>query len=154
MKPAVLKILTFSLLFISAISCKKSDPAPAVTPKSKTTLITQTAWKLQTAALDPNKDNIADTDITALIPACKFDNTYAFKTDGTGTMDEATAKCNGTDPQTQAFTWVFKSTETILSGTFAFTNGDATIVSLTETTMVVAYDDASTSSHVLATLKH
>jgi len=154
MKPAVLKILTFSFLFISAVSCKKSDTAPAVPPKSKTILLTQSAWKVQTVSLDANKDGIADSDVTSFVPACKLDNTYTFKTDGTGTMDEAAVKCAGADPQTQAFTWVFKSTETILSGTFTFTSSDATIVSMDDTTLVVAYDDTATSNHVIATLKH
>jgi hypothetical protein len=154
MKPAVLKILTFSFLFISAISCKKSDTDTTVPPKSKTILITQSAWKVQSVALDANKDGVADSDVTALISACKLDNVYTFKTDGTGIMDEATAKCVGTDPQTQPFTWVFKTTETILSGTFTFTNSDATIVSMDDTTLVVAYDDTATASHIIATLKH
>ncbi len=155
MKPAVLKILTFSFILISAASCKKSDTTtPPVTPKSKTTIHTQNAWKLQTAAVEANKDGVAENDVTSLLPACKFDNTYTFKTDGTGTMDEATAKCVGTDPQTVAYTWVFKSTETILSGTFSFTNSDATIISMNDTNLVVAYDDSSTGSHLVATLKH
>jgi hypothetical protein len=105
-------------------------------------------------SLDANKDGIPDSDITSFFPACKLDNTYTFKTDGTGTMDEAALKCANTDPQTQAFTWVFKSSETILAGTFTFINGDATIISMNETNLVVAYDDTATSSHVIATLKH
>ena len=155
MKPAVLKILTFSfILIISAASCKKSDPVAPVAPKSKTTLLTQTSWKLQSVGLDANKDGVAESDVTTLIQACKLDNTYTFKTDGSGTMDEGTAKCAPSDPQTQAFTWVFKSTETVLSGTFSFTNGDATILSMDDTTLKVAYDDPGTSNHLVATLKH
>src|SRR5438034_3459796 len=74
MKPAVLKILTFCLLLISAASCKKSDTGSAVTPKTKTILLTQIAWKIQSVGLDANKDGIAETDVTALIQACKLDN--------------------------------------------------------------------------------
>lgn len=154
MKPAVLKILTFSFILLSAASCKKSDPVSPVAPKSKTILLTQTFWKLQSVGIDANKDGVVENDVTSFIQACKLDNTYTFKTDGTGTMDEGAAKCNTTDPQTQAFTWVFKSTETVLSGTFSFTNGDATILSMDDTTLKVAYDDPGTSNHLVAVLKH
>ncbi len=154
MKPAVLKILTFSFLFISAVSCKKSTADTTTPPKTKTILLTQSAWKVQSVGLDANKDGVAESDVTTLIQACKLDNLYTFKTDGTGTMDEAAVKCKDTDPQTQPFTWVFKSSETILSGTFSFTNNDATIISMNDTSLVVAYDDSATSSHLIATLKH
>ena len=157
MKPAVLKILTFSFLLIAAVtSCKKSttdtDKPPA--PKTKTILLTQSTWKVQSVALDPNKDGVADTDVTAFFGGCKLDNVYTFKTDGSGTMDEGAAKCNAGDPQAQPFAWLFKTSETILSGNFSFNNGDATIITMSETTLVVAYDDAGTGNHVLATLKH
>jgi hypothetical protein len=157
MKPAVLQILTFSFLLICAASCRKSAVDAPALPKSKTVLLTQTSWKIQSVALDQNKDGISDGDATSYILPCKLDNTYTFKTDGTGTMDEAAAKCNETDPQTQPFTWVFKNTETILSGTFSFTNGDATIVSMNDTNLVVTYDDnlgTPTTYHILATLQH
>ena len=154
MKPAVLKILTFCLLLISAASCKKSDTGSAVVPKTKTILLTQNAWKIQSVGLDANKDGIAETDVTVLIQACKLDNTYSFKTDGTGTADEGATKCVSTDPQTKAFTWVFKNNESVLSGTFSFTSSDATIISMDDNKLVVAYDDVSTSSHLVATLQH
>lgn len=154
MKPTVLQILPLFCLLIVAASCSKSESAAPVTPKTKTEIITQSSWKVQAVGIDANKDGVAETDVTGLVQACKLDNSYQFKTDGTGSMDEATAKCNAADPQTQSFTWIFKSTETILSGTFSFTNGDATILSLTDTNLVVAYDDPGTGSHLVATLKH
>ncbi len=157
MKPAVLQILTFSFLSICAASCTKNVVDAPVQPKSKTVLLTQTSWKVQSVALDQNKDGIPEGDATGFIQPCKLDNTYSFKTDGTGTMDEATAKCNDTDPQTQSFSWLFKSTETVLSGTFSFTKSDATIVSMNDTKLVISYDDnlgTQTSYHILATLQH
>ena len=157
MKPAVLQILTLSFLFIPAASCSKNTVDAPAQQKSNTVLITQSSWKVQSVALDQNKDGISDGDATGYILPCKLDNTYTFKTDGTGAMDEATAKCNEADPQTQPFTWLFKNTETILSGTFSFTNGDATIVSMTDTKLVVTYDDnlgTPTTYHILATLQH
>ena len=154
MKPTVLQILPLCCLLILAVSCSKSEPSAPVAPKSKTVLITQSAWKLQTVGIDANKDGVTETDVTGLVAACKLDNSYLFKTDGSGSMDEATAKCNAADPQTQSFTWTFKTTETVLSGTFSFTNGDASILSLNDNNLVVAYDDPGTGSHLVATLKH
>ncbi|GAC1451045.1 MAG: hypothetical protein NVSMB7_13540 [Chitinophagaceae bacterium] len=61
------------------------------------------------------------------------------------------------DPQTKPFTWVLKNTETILSGSFSFTNGDAAILSMNDTSLVVAYDDnmgTSTPYHFIVTLQH
>lgn len=156
MKPAVLKILALAFLFISAVSCKKSGSGSDAPPKSKTVLLTQASWKLQSAGIDADKNGSAETDITASIPACQLDNSYTFVTDGTGVMDEATVKCNTSDPQTKPFTWLLKNNETVLSGTFSFTKGDATIISINDSNMVVTYDDTSTGTtyHILAVLKH
>jgi Lipocalin-like domain len=156
MKPAVLKVLAIIILFTAAASCKKSNADTTAAPKSKTILLTQASWKIQSVSQDTNKDNVGDLDVTTAIKACQLDNTYTFKTDNTGSMDEAAAKCTSTDPQTTTFTWVFKNTETILSGTFSFTNGDATIISMNDTNLVVAYDDVvgATTYHFIATLKH
>jgi hypothetical protein len=157
MTPAVSKILAFTFLFISAASCKKSDTVTSPPAKSKTILLTQASWKIQSVGIDADKNGIADSDVTSSIPACQLDNTYAFKTDSTGTMDEAAAKCAPADPQTKSFTWGFKNGETVLSGTFSFTDGDATIISMNDTNLVVAYDDdlgTGTTYHFIVTLKH
>ena len=107
-------------------------------------------------SLDANKDGIADSDVTSFVPACKLDNTYTFKTDGTGTMDEAALKCAGADPQTQAFTWVFKNNEKVISGNFGITNGDANISTLNDTNFIIWRDStyASTPVRIYVTLKH
>ena len=158
MKPAVFKILTLIFLIFSVIACSKNNAGTTVTPpKSNTTLLTQSAWKIQTVALDTNKDGKADLDATASLPACKLDNAYTFKADSTGLMDEGIVKCNSTDPQTVAYTWTFKNNQTILSGTFSFTNGDAKIVSMNDANLIVTYDDnlgTTTTYHIIATLKH
>jgi len=158
MKPAVFAILAFTLsMFISAVSCKKSGAGPDTPAKSKTTLLTQSSWKIQAVGIDADKNGVAETDVTGSVQACQVDNIYSFKSDGTGIVDEGAAKCNAGDPQSKPFTWLFKNTETVLSGTFGFSNGDATILTLNETNLVVTYDDnlgTSTSYHILATLKH
>jgi hypothetical protein len=157
MKPPVLKILPLVFLFAVAASCKKSDSNPATPPpKTKTILLTQASWKVQSVSQDANNDGTGDVDVTSAIKACQLDNTYSFKTDSTGTMDEAATKCADADPQTKPFTWGFKNNETILTGTFSFTDGDAKIVSMNDTNLIVAYDDlvGSTTYHFIATLKH
>jgi hypothetical protein len=156
MKPAIIKILAAGLIITGIFSCKKSD---AVTPpaKSNTVLLTQNSWKVQSVKLDLDKNGTGETDATSYFQSCDLDNTYAFKADGSGTMDEGATICDSADPQTQPFNWVFKSNETILSGNFSFTNGDAAIISLNDASLVVSYDDnfgTATSYRIIATLIH
>ncbi len=157
MKPAVLQILAIIFLFIPAVSCKKSTTDTGASPKSKTVLLTQASWKVQSVGIDQDKNGVAETDVTSNVPACQLDNAYTFNADGSGQMDEGATKCNSTDPQTKPFTWLFKSSETVLSGTFSFTSNDATILSMNDTNLVVTYDDnlgTTTTYHFLVTLKH
>lgn len=158
MKPAVFNILAFTLLlFISAASCKKSGSGTDTPAKTKTILLTQASWKIQSVGIDADKNGVAETDVTSQVQACQLDNIYTFKTDGSGTIDEAALKCNSTDPQTKPFSWIFKNSETVLNGSFGFTNGDVPIISLNDTNLVVSYDDnlgTPTTYHILATLKH
>ncbi len=157
MKPAVFNILTLIFLIFSVFACSKNNSGSTGTTKSNTILLTQSAWKIQTVAIDTNKDGKADLDATASIQTCQLDNVYTFKADSTGQMDEGATKCNSSDPQTVAYTWTFKNNQTTLSGTFSFTNGDATIVSMNDNNLVVTYDDnlgTTTTYHIIATLKH
>ncbi len=156
MKPVVLKTLIVGFLVISGFGCKKSD-STTTPPKSKTVLLTQSIWKLQSVSVDLNKDGTGDADATSYFQSCDLDNTYNFKTDGTGIMDEGATICDSADPQTQPFTWTFTTNETILSGNFKFSNGDATLISLNDTNLVVSYDNnfgTPTSYRIIATLKH
>lgn len=120
-------LILFSLLFV-AVSCQKeSDP-----PKTKTELLTTGTWKFSSATS-------SGVDVSGLLQSCQKDNTYTFAVGGTGTADEGATKCNGSDPQTSAFTWAWLSNETMLqiSATlFSGATGDVTLVSLTETELV------------------
>ncbi|MEP7278226.1 MAG: hypothetical protein ABI813_06275 [Bacteroidota bacterium] len=156
MKTALSNILAFTFLFVVVASCKKSN-GNQISDKSKTTLLTQSSWKIQTVGIDADKNGEAETDMTATVPACQRDNIFSFKSDGTGTMDEAMVKCAQQDPQTTDFTWSFSDNETILSGDFSFTDGDASILSMNDTSLTIAYDDdfnTGTTYHVIATFKH
>ena len=138
---------------IAIFSCKKSSDSSS---QSKTTLATQSPWKIQSVGADLNKDGTVDTDVTGQLQACQTDNTYTLKSDGTGTADEGAARCNSTDPQTSAITWSFKNSETIFSGNLGFFSGDATISTLNATNFVL-WKDTTVSSipmRMYVTLKH
>ena len=110
------------------VSCKKSGHV-----KTKTELITQSSWKLDHATA------VGFGDITAQIPACYKDNVVAFVSNGTGTVDESTNVCSPSNAG--SFTWIFQTNETMLhlsTTLFSGGSGDFTIVSLTETNLVVS----------------
>jgi len=123
-------VFSISLLFVA---CSKSDSNN--NSKTKTQLITQASWKFSAASVN-------GADVSSLITPCQKDNILTFSaTGGTGTLDEGATKCNAGDPQTTPFTWSFTNNETILHvSTIFFTGGssDFTIVSLTETQLVVS----------------
>lgn len=157
MKVTTFKTLVFALFVIMAFSCKKSkDEAPPVV-KTKTDLITTTSWKVQKLQADLNNDGTPETDVSGFTKACQLDNIYTFKSNGTGTTDESTTKCNSGDPQSGDFTWSFKSNETILSGNLGFFTGDGAIKTLNETNLVFSYDDnfgTAVTYKVFVTLQH
>ena len=114
-------------------SCNKTDNPPPV-PKTKTQLLTQGTWKFKGATA-------SGADISSSLQTCQKDNVITFVSAGTGTIDEGLTKCNVADPQTSSLTWNFATNETILhiSATlFSGTGNDFTLISLTETELVVS----------------
>src|SRR5690242_8249344 len=103
MKGGFIGLMAFCLLLPSFFSCKKSSDSSS--GKSKTTLATQSSWKIQSLGMDLNKDGTVDLDATSQLPGCQLDNVYTLKSDGTGTADEGATKCNSTDPQSSAISW-------------------------------------------------
>jgi Lipocalin-like domain len=133
--------------FVFPIACKKSSH-----DKTKAELIAQSPWKFDNA-------KVAGTDVSAFLDDCDKDNTVIFATNGTGTADEGATKCNAADPQTVSFTWEFQSNETILVASaplFPGGNGTFTIITLTESQLIVSQDiDVSgTTQNAVITLKH
>lgn len=106
--------------------------------------------------IDQDKNGTVDYDITSTLLPCQLDNTYTFKSDGTGTTDEGATKCNSTDPQTTPFTWVFKNNGTVLSGNFGISNGDVNIATLNDTNLTLWQDSTylSVPVRIYLTLKH
>ena len=122
--------LALASLFLPA--CNKGDDSPA--PKTKTQLVTQSTWRFSAAT-------VGGTDVSSFLQACQKDNTLTFSTNGTGVMDEGATRCNGSDPQTNPFTWNFQNSETTLFvSTTLFTGGSSTftLVNLTETQLVLS----------------
>ncbi|MEP6700268.1 MAG: lipocalin family protein [Bacteroidota bacterium] len=137
--------LGFILIFSS---CSK-DNTP---PKTKTQLLTQGSWKFKSATT-------GGTDFSSSLQACQKDNILIFvAAGGTGTVDEGPTKCNAGDPQTTPFTWNFQSNETILFiSTVLFTGGNSnfTLVSLSETELVVSQDvTIGPTRNVVVTFMH
>jgi len=144
-------IPAFLSFLVIAVSCKKSSPdKPA--DKTKTELITQSTWKFDNA-------KVAGTDISSLLDDCDKDNTVTFSSNGSGIVDEGTSKCDPTDPQTVDFSWNFNNNETTLYASaplFPGGNGNFTIVSITDTQLILSQDiDLSgMMQNAVITLKH
>jgi len=134
-------------VFIFSLSCKKSAH-----DKTKTEVITQSTWKFDNA-------KVGGIDVSGFLDACDKDNTVLFASDKSGVADEGLTKCADADPQTVAFTWEFQSNETVIAASaplFPGGNGNFTIMTLTESQLIVSQDiDVSgTTQHAVITLKH
>ena len=128
-------------LTLFCIRCqKKSDPTPTVT---KSDHITASAWKLEDAGFDQDKNGSIELSAIASLPGCVVDNTISFKKDNTGITDEGATKCNTTDAQSTPFNWSFADAEeniTVSNSVLAQINGKSKIVLLTATNMTLAKD--------------
>lgn len=131
------KIIILSKLLICFFifsACKKNDNPSTSVVKTKTELLTQRPWRL-TAATIPGGQSI-----TNFIQDCQKDNIHSFFAGGTGNTDEVIIKSNPADPQSNAFTWTFQSSETSLYiSNILYTTGSNTftIVSISESTLIV-----------------
>jgi hypothetical protein len=133
MKNTFTPLITVFALVLFLSSCKKDKDTPQTpAPKTKTELISTGTWKFSKAMW-------GSIDVSGSINACQKDNILSFQANGNGTIDEGLSKCNGTDPQTNPFTWNFASSEAVLHVSAVFYTGgnnDFNIVELTETKLV------------------
>ncbi len=147
------QLLSLTLCFCFAafhFSCQKNSTQ--ITPPTKTQLLTSITWKFSSAT-------VSGTDVSGYLQTCQKDNILTFQSVGTGSLDEGAAKCNSGDPQTNPFTWNFASNETVLHiSTVLFTGGnsDFTIVSLTNTSLVVSQNItvSGTTQNAVVTFVH
>jgi hypothetical protein len=130
-----MKSCKFILAFLSTIilftACKKDSNNNK--PKTNTDLITQASWKFGSASAT----NFGD--VSSQIPACYKDNIYTFVSGGSGNVDESTNVCSPSSAG--SFTWNFTNNETglhISTPLFQGGSSDFTIISLTETNLVVS----------------
>lgn len=155
------RLISFASLLILAailnINCSKDEADPPPSAKTKTELITKAAWKFEKA----EEANLGD--VTDQLDDCIKDNTITFTSTanakGTGVADEGAIKC-GASQQT-AFNWTLDNNETKLTSDkplFTGGSGEFTIVSLTETNLVVSQQmtipGIPVPVNVTLTLKH
>ncbi len=148
-------LLLACLVSFALLSCSKNDDGPS---KSRTELLTVSAWKIASVGIDLDKNGTIDLPYT--LEACEKDNTYSFHTDGHGEANEGAAKCDPDDPQTSAFSWSFKDNEKILSITYpgSVLSGDTNIKSLSSSKMEIFLDttdpDSGFAVRLYVTLTH
>jgi hypothetical protein len=125
---------SFAVILIALLSCNDKSDTP---PKTKTQLLAQGTWKFKSASA-------SGTDISNQSPPfdpCKKDNILTFTAAGAGNVNEGATKCNGADPDNVPFTWTLTNNETTLTVSAALFNGlnnNFTLVSVSETELVVS----------------
>ena len=117
-------LFTAGILFTS---CKKEEktpepePTPAPVPQTNTQKLTGKNFKLVALTVDPalfdGNANITDVYNSSLFEPCQKDDLVKFESDGKVISDEGAVKCNTTDPQTSTGTWLWNSTETVITVT-------------------------------------
>jgi len=113
-------------------ACQKDDNLPVL--KTKTQLITESAWKFGSAT-------VSGSDASGYLQACQKDNVYTFVAAGTGVINEGPTKCDPNDPQSNPFTWNFTNSEATLNiSTILFTGGnnDFTLMTLSDSELVLS----------------
>lgn len=130
------------LLSLGLSSCSKSGGNDSPSQKTRTELLTARLWKISSVGLDNNGDNKPDLDLP--LENCEKDDTFEFKTDGTG-INYAGTKCESDDPDTQNFTWSLKNEDKVLQIAIpgSLLSGEATILQLNDNTMEVYLDYAA-----------
>lgn len=142
-----MKTSTISLAIMIALSlaiitsCKKSS-VNTVT-KSKTELLTQTAWKYELHGLDENNNGVIDASENDM-PYCQSDDVFNFSSNGTGVYLSGDLQC-APDDSTTNFTWSFANNETQLT-IFTFTQ---TISKLDDNTLEVYYEDQNSTGQTV-----
>ena len=113
----------FALSLLSFSGCKKDknndsstvEPTPTPAP-TKTEQLTGKNWKLTSWTSDPAIDwggGAFVTDVYAQLDACQKDDIFIYNTNGTY-LEDYKVQCPG-DPASSTGTWVFNSTQTIIT---------------------------------------
>ena len=135
---SLLCLFVFSVLLMGC--SKKSDPA--ANQPTKTDHLTASAWKIEDAGLDQNRDGVLEQSILSFYQ-CLKDNTITFKRDNTGTTDDGVDKCNPSTPQTATINWSLTDAEANLMVTNSplnEINGKSKIIQLNSTSLILNKD--------------
>lgn len=107
---SILLVISAALFFAG---CSKNSNSP----KDARGILISGKWQLQSSVSDITiPGRASDTeDNYAKMDECEKDNYFIFNSDGTGTTDEGTTKCNSSDPQTEkSGNWALLSNNTKL----------------------------------------
>jgi hypothetical protein len=141
MKKTTITLFVFTALLIMAMnSCKKSTTAVS---KSKTQLLTQSAWKYDLHGLDENNNGVIDQSENDM-PSCQLDDSYTFSSNGTGVYASGAIQCAPDDVNTN-FTWSLSSDETQLT-IFSFSQ---TIGRLDDNILELYYEDQNSTGQTV-----
>ncbi|HRE51990.1 MAG TPA: hypothetical protein PK339_11245 [Flavitalea sp.] len=103
------------IVFLVACSKKKEDPEPPPPPTATDLLTSANVWKIDTIALDTDKNGEIDTPIPGGFRACDLDNTISFAKEKTGIFDFGALKCDDSETQPIAFGWSLKNDDKVLN---------------------------------------
>jgi hypothetical protein len=145
-------MLVASFFILSSSKCKKEDAV-----KTKSELLTQTAWKITKleARIAPSSPW---TDYTSFLQACDKDNPTVFRSNATYEINEGATKCSPTDPQiVEAGAWVFENNEARIK--FTETGGTpytGDIELLNEANLILTSSETSggVTTYVRTTMAH
>lgn len=124
-------LFSIVLCFIVS-SCQKE--------KTKTELLTGKTWKMSGFNINPGLPNPNGgspiTDFYTQLSACDKDDLWKYNIDKKYTVDEGASKCNASSPQiSEAGTWTFNATESLLVTTSGTTVTELTIAELSATSL-------------------
>ena len=136
-------LLLMAVIF-SFISCKQDD---APDEPTNTEMITSSDWKYENGGVGDANGNISINFSTlTVIPACAFDNSLRFNSNGQGVAYENQNVC-ASAPVTSNFNWSFTNNETALNvsgNAVAGLSGNFRIKELTSTRLTLLKDTTVT----------
>jgi hypothetical protein len=102
------KIFLITAIAVAGTACDKEDIVP---DKTAAELLTQKEWILTGHGFDSNSNNILDAGEN-VIENCQMDNSYLFRTDGTGSAFDNAVTCGA--PVNSNFEWQLLNNNTEL----------------------------------------
>ena len=133
MERKLLSLIVALIVAFTFSSCDKEDENPV---QSKTDLLTGSTWQLTGFTVNPPY-NFNGTPISDLYAQfnCFSDNLIKFEKNGTMKQEAGTLKCFNGEPETIQGSWIFNTSETVITTTATgFDPSSYTVVELSGTT--------------------